>query len=594
MAARAPAPARGKLKRIREFSIALFLALAFFACGAFAGDWFRSKQMDAPPPIWKGNLLVGPMTRVMAPRSSPDGQALAFLTIVSGRSQVAVMKHSSGDWTVLTKRADAGSVSKVSWSRDGDKLYFDRVTDVPRGIFSVPALGGDERAVLEDAQGPEALPDGSLLVVKRDAQRNFRIHRFRPETGVLTPVGPAVIAEGGTWSLRAFPDGKAVIFWGRLADSSNPARRVYLLNLGSGKAVPFAPQLPLAPPLAISADGGSVLAFVTFGDLQQAISVSRDGEQGRILFPVTGKPWGLDSGPSGSVFVTTMDGPADILRFAPSGGVPDKLGSMAGSLAASPVQLPDGGTLIPNQVLGRRRLLIATPEGELHPFLDSAEQATLPAAIVGVGQLAFLSGAVGQPQLITIATLPEGRIVRRLEETKGIAPQSLVASPDGRTLYYVNAGSLFAVGVEGGKPRNLRQANGVAVDAREPNPSLIVQVNSADGVKLIRMPFDGGPDLPILAASTLRLAPIPISGAAIGPDGRIAVTVTSPDSTFRGVALLDPMTAMLEKLPVVFDGDLQYPAWDREGNLRAVGVSIRSSLWRFQPQAPDPKSQVGS
>ena len=62
--------------------------------------------------------------------------------------------------------------------------------------------------MLEDAQGPEALPDGSLLVVKRDAARNFQIHRFRPESGALTPVGPAVVAEGGTWSLRAFPDGK--------------------------------------------------------------------------------------------------------------------------------------------------------------------------------------------------------------------------------------------------------------------------------------------------------------------------------------------------------------------------------------------------
>ena len=236
------------------------------------------------------------MTRVMAPRSSPDGQALAFLTLVAGRAQVAVMKPSSGDWTVLTRRGDAGSVSKVCWSRDGDKLFFDRVSDLPRGIFSIPPLGGEERAVLEDAQGPEALPDGSLLVVKRDAARNFQIHRFRPNTGVLAPLGPAVVAEGGTWSLRAFPDGKTAVFWGRLAGSADSARRVYVLDVATGKATPFAPQLPLAPPLAIGADGDSVLAFVTFGDLQQAISVSRDGEKGKILFPVTGKPWGLDAG----------------------------------------------------------------------------------------------------------------------------------------------------------------------------------------------------------------------------------------------------------------------------------------------------------
>ncbi len=587
----APSAAPGKGRRAREFGLVLVLGLALFLGGAVAGDWFRSKQIDAPPPIWKGNLLVGPMTRVMSPRSSPDGKTLAFLTIVGGRAEVAVMKPSSGDWTVLTKRGDAGSVSKVCWSRDGDKLFFDRVSDVPRGIFSVPPLGGEERSVLEDAQGPEALPDGSLLVVKRDAARNFQIHRFRPDSGVLKPVGPAVSAEGGNWSLRAFPDGKAAIFWGRLAGSTDPARRVYLLDIATGRATPFAPQLPLAPPLAIGAGGKTVLAFVTFGDLQQAISVSRDGEQGKILFPVTGKPWGLDSGDGGSLFVSTLDSPAELLRLSPTGGVPDRLVTMAGNLVASPVQLPDGGLLVPSQVLGRRRLLIAAPDGQLRPFLDAAEQATAPATLVGENLVAFLSGSVGKPSLITVATMPEGRIVRRLEETSGIAPQSLVTSPDGKTLYYVNAGSLFAVGIEGGQPRNLRPANGVTLDPRGPVPSLIVQVNAPDGVKLFRVPLDGGSEVSILYASDLRLAPTAISGSAVGPDGRIAVTVTSPDTMFRSIALLDPATAALERLPVAFDGDLQYPAWGRDGTLLAVGVPIRTSLWRFQAQETREKAE---
>jgi hypothetical protein len=367
---------------------------------------------------------------------------------------------------------------------------------------------------------------------------------------------------------------------------------VYLLDLASGNATPFAPQLPLAPPLAIGADGRSVLAFVTFGDLRQVISVSRDGDQGRILFPVTGKPWGLDSGADGSLFVSTMDGPAELLRLSPTGGVPDQFVSLASNLVTSPVQLPDGGMLVPNQVLGRRRLLIAAPDGQLRPFLDSAEQAMPPAALVGEGLVAFLSGRVGQPPRITVATMPEGRIVRRLEETRGIAPPGLVASPDGRTLYYVNAGSLFSVGVEGGKPRKLRAANGVAVDPRGPVPSLVVQVNGLDGVRLVRVPLDGGPEVSILYASNLRLAPIPISGLAVGPDGRIAVTVTSPDTMFRSIALLDPTTAVLEPVPVAFDGDLQYPAWGREGRLYAVGVKIRNSLWRFQAQATGQQTEA--
>jgi Tol biopolymer transport system component len=201
---------------------------------------------------------------------------------------------------------------------------------------------------------------------------------------------------------------------------------------------------------------------------------------------------------------------------------------------------------------------------------------------VGSNLVAFLSGRVGEPPVLTIATLPEGRIVRRLEETRGIAPQGLVASPDGRTLYYVNAGALYAIDAEKGAPRKMRAANGVALDTRAP-AALVVQINEPNGVKLVRVPLDGGSELPILFAGTLRLAPVPISGAAVGPDGRIAVTVTAPDQLWRGIALLDPASATLERIPVAYDGDVEYPVWSLDGSLIAIGVSPRSSLWRFQP-----------
>jgi hypothetical protein len=418
--------------------------------------------------------------------------------------------------------------------------------------------------------------------VRRDKSRHFQLHRFYPDTGKVSAVGPAVLAESATWSVRAFPDGKRALFWGRLADGSDPARRVHILDVESGKTTPFAPQLPLAPPLAVHPDGKSVLAFVTFGDLQQAISVTADGEEGRILFPVTGKAWSVDPAPDGGLYVSTIDNPAELLRVPPTGGVPDRLATASGSLLTSPVQLPDGSLVLPNQVLGRRRLLISTPAGELKPFLEAGEQATLPAALVGENRLAFLSGPVGKPPSITIATAPEGRIVRRLEGSSGVTPQGLVASPDGHTIYYVDAGTLYSIGVEGGAPKKLRAANGVAVDPRMPVPSLIVSVNEATGVKLYRMPISGGAEEPILFVGPHRLAPTPLSAGAVGPDGRIALTVAPSDSWFRSIGVLDPLTATLDRLIVPFDGDVQSPAWGRDGSILAMGVSMRSSLWRFQ------------
>src|SRR6185503_7862517 len=99
------------------------------------------------------------------PRISPDGQLLAFLAMVDGLTQVAVMRPETGNWTVLTHDRSRGQVDNVSWSRDGSKLYFDR----RHGIFSVPVLGGEEQLVLEDAGNPQALPDGSLVVQRLNA-----------------------------------------------------------------------------------------------------------------------------------------------------------------------------------------------------------------------------------------------------------------------------------------------------------------------------------------------------------------------------------------------------------------------------------------
>ena len=584
----AAVPRRSPWRRMAEFLLVLLIAGALFAGGVWTGIWFREKQIEPPPPSWKADILLGSATRVMAPRVSPAGDALAFVTLIGPASQIAVMRPASGDWTVLTRPGKPGSMHKVCWSRDGNKLFFDRVGDVPHGIYSIPPLGGEERTVIEDAQGPEALPDGSLLVVKRDAQRNFVIHRYWPETGKLAAIGPPVAPEAAGLAVRAFPDGKRAIFWGRLAGAgAAQPRHVYLLEIDTGKAAPFAPQLPLAPPIAVRPDGSAVLAFITAGDLQQVVSVSREGDSAQLLFPVTGKPWYLDGGQDGSLYVDTMDNPAELFRFPSTGGAPERISTTAGNLLMSPVELPGGGILFPHQVLGRRSLLIATPDGQLRSFLDINEQATPPAAVVGDRLVAFLSGGVGQPPLITFASLPDGRIVRRLEASRGTAPQSLAASPDGATLYYVDAGSLYSVPVAGGAATKLFPANGVAIDPRDP-PSLILQMNAADGVKLSRVLLSGGQPEPIPFSGPLRLVPSSLAPSAVGPDGRIAVGVTSSDSWFRGVGLLDPKTGVVERVPIAFDGDVHFPSWSRDGSLVAVGTSLRSTLWRFRVHAVQP------
>jgi hypothetical protein len=578
---KAPVPAR--TRRVADFLKVLGLGIVLFAAGAAGGYWFRGKTVEPPPARFDGELLLGGSTKVMAPRVSPDGQTLAFVTLREGVSQVAVMKPVSGDWTVLTHQRGVGSVYKVVWSHDGSKLFFDRVTDVPHGIYSVPALGGEERLVLEDAEMPEALPDGSLLFVKTDADRNLQAYRLWPDSGKVQPVGPPVVAESLGLNLRAFADGTEAIFWGKLASTAKDdhLRHAYLLDLAGGKVRRFAPELPLAPPVGIGSDGHSVLAGMVSGDLHRIVSVARDEKDARVLLSLIARASYLTASPDGTLFVGTMDNPVDLLRFPPSGGVPERIAS-AGNQMMNPVEFPNGTFLVSSLVSGRRRLMVTTPEGSLRPLVETAEQAMAPATLVGDRHVAFLLGGVSRRPVVALASIEEGRIVRRLETTSGAAPQSLAASPDGKTLYYVDAGQIWSVDVDGGPPRKLCAGDGLAVDARR--AELLVQLNDREGVRLVSVPLAGGPEQPVAYQSSLRLAPRALAPGAVGPDGRVAVTVASKESWFWGPALLDRATGAVERVPVVFEGDVQAASWSRDGSLLAMGVGMRSALWMFKPK----------
>ena len=580
----APAPRR----RLREFFFLLASGLAFFAAGAGAGWWFRAKTADAPPADWQGELLLGGSTAVFSPRVSPDGQTVAFVTLQEGVSQVALLRPASGDWTVLTHQKGLGSIYKLSWSRDGSKIFFDRVTDVPHGVYSIPAIGGEERRVLPDAQGPESLPDGSLLVVKLDSERNFQPHRLWPESGKLKIVGLRIAGESVGMNLHAFADGRDVLFWGRLvSDRDTRINRAHVLEVETGRVQPFAPELALSAPLAVASDGTSVLGTLASGDLYRITQVSRDGKSGRILLTLSSRPRFISAAVDGALFIDTKEYPADFLRFSPAGGIPERLAS-AGNLVMCPVELPDGRLLVPTSAAGRRRLLVTSAGGSLKRLVDTQEQVSAPVVPVAGGGVVFLLGGVDKKPLLALASVEDGRILKRFEATTGAAPQTLAASPDGRTLYYADAGEIWSLDVSSGTPRKLRAGHGVAVDAKR--NELVVQLNGPEGNRLFAAPLGDGPERPIPFQGTLLLATTPIAPGAVGPDGRIAVTVTSRDSWFWGVGLLDPATGAVTPVPLGFEGDVQYPTFARDGSLRAVGVGTRSALWRFRARgAPDAK-----
>jgi hypothetical protein len=161
-----PSAAPARPRRTGWFRLAWMGGFPLVVAGIVLLGW--REFSTSPGAAWAGVRLGGPEI-ALAPRISPDGHTLAFLAMEQGLAQIAVMKPDTGNWTILTHKRNAGSIVELNWSADGSRIYFDRQLDAPLGIFSVPALGGEEQPVLEDAEHPEPLPDGSLLVVRLNA-----------------------------------------------------------------------------------------------------------------------------------------------------------------------------------------------------------------------------------------------------------------------------------------------------------------------------------------------------------------------------------------------------------------------------------------
>jgi len=575
-------------------SLLWLVAAGLLLIAGIAAGWWAGARRSPSSPSWSARMLGGPSVAV-GPRISPDGHTLAFQAMMDGLTQVAVMDADSGDWTVLTKNRSRGYVTELNWSPDGSEIYFDRDLSLPNGIYAVSRFGGNERLVLEDAIGPEVLPDGSLLVVRINKDRTYQLHHFWPESGRLEALDAFFSAEMDLCpSVRVFHDGKEAVFLAKTHEqnTADPLPHLYIIDLTSGKTRRLAPELDLHPPsslglfpIAVAQDDQSVLVDLKAGDLHRVISIPRNGAGPvRTLLSLTLSPWFMDVDKDGNLYLEQADRPIEVLRSAASGGTPELL---AGSEAAYhgelvTLQLPDGRVVLNSEVAGRSRLLAARPGGEATPLIETKEETSGPACQVGEGEVAFLLGPVGRA-VVAVASIADGRILRRLSEIPAGEVTDLAASPDGKTLYYVASRTVWAMPVTGGQPRRI--GPGDEVTANPDGKDLIVQLIEKEGIRLARVAVSGGAEQPIPFQGPLRLAPVPIGPNAIAKDGRVLLSIAQADSWFYGIGILDPRSGKLARVPLNFTGDLLVPAWLGDGRILTSGWPLKATLWRFHPAA---------
>jgi hypothetical protein len=245
------------------------------------------------------------------------------------------------------------------------------------------------------------------------------------------------------------------------------------------------------------------------------------------------------------------------------------------------IEVPDGRVIFPAVVSGHFRLLAAQPGKDPHVFVQTDDETGVPAALLGTNALALQAGKPSDPSswMMVIVSVSDGRIIRRIESTKGLSINGLASSSDGKTLYYTVGGSVWTIPATGGDPRKLAAGDSVAAD---PNGvDLIVMRVEQDAARLFRIPIAGGPE---------RAIPFPkelgISGSlvpeSVHKDGRILLDVDSGESCWERPAILDPRTGKVDLLKVPYSGDVWQPAWTKDGRILAQGAQVQSGIWRFR------------
>ncbi len=539
----------------------------------------------AAQPSWTGVKLGGP-TLASGPRLSPDGRLLAFdAADPDGVMQLWVMQPESGNYIMLTHDREKGYVANYSWSPDGSRIYYDRWYDQPKGIFSVPALGGAEQLVVEDAMTPEALPDGSLLTLRFNSENQYQEFRYWPENGRSQPLPVSVQPGIPTNYIRVIPGGRyALVIGSKIGPGAEAGIHLYDLDISSGSMR----QLPEEYPgefagtfvtIAPSRDGKYAITATLHGDTYQVAALPLDGHSpSRAMFSLIQYASSLDMGPDGSIYLDQNDRQSDLLRFPADGGRTEEIAELPNPDEdyENFTVLPDARVVWEERTASRSRLILVEAGKDPSPLVNTSEDTGGPMTGVGSDQVAFMIGQ-HPGHTIALAALSNGRITRRLSFDQGEVGEMGV-SPDAQTLYCLAGGAVWSVPLSGGAPRKIRNGDGFAVDAS--TGSLVIRVRQPPNTRLIRVPFNGGPEQEIAGPFPLAYSIDPNSVR----NGKLVAPMSGPRWFWRP-GIFDLATGKSASIPLDYPNeDFQHMAWTPDGRIMAVADRWNGSIWRFSPQ----------
>jgi hypothetical protein len=521
------------------------------------------------------------------PRLSPDGTLLAFKAFDNAQTQVAVMKPESGNWSILT-HSNRGVVEQVSWSPDGSLIYYDRATDVPLGVYSVPVLGGEEHLVLENALSPEALPDGSLLLSRVSAGQVDQLYRFWPETGRIKEFPLQRRRYFAPACSRMAPGGREVITYASPIGGGGQGPGLYAIDLATNAIRRLAlPEQEAAALQAwtVAGDGENVLAALPAGSITRIVAIPTSGHSAaRTLFTVTSSVWYLEAARDQGLFVNLVDRPLELVRLSSGGAGPsERIASFpAGGGHDQILLLPDGRTVAPARASDHIRLMAAAKGKDPLPLVNTQEETAAPMTLAGPREIAFVIGP-SPHNTIALAETATGRIIRRIAPGKGVI-NGLTAAADGATLYFCAGGSVWAVPSSGGEAHAVSTGEYAVMDFS--GRSLIVVRRESSHLRMFHVPLDGAPERKISLDSSIPLYGDHggyFSSGSMDAKGRLLIGLSPFDSWFNPLGILATDTGRITRVAGESLSDHHSGVWTPDGRILSAQVSMRATVWKFQP-----------
>lgn len=535
-------------RTVRTVAFASLVLAAVIGAAAIGYLWGKSTNARS---IAGGELATHRIIRVTDlagieefPAISPDRKYVAFTASVNGHRQILLRLLAGGGSRPVTN--DAGDHRSVRWSPDGNSLlYFSpaRADDAQGAIWSIPALGGSPRHVMDAISDADVGHSGRVAC--------FQLHDGHVQLVSATSTGTDVqlIAQfTGDYHLhpRWSPDERWIAF----QKGDGLRYDIFVVPASGGTPHKITNErdvirglawLPDSSAVMFASSGGSTVPYLPPMALW---TVKLDGTAPRQISPPEAWYEQPDVHGSGLLSAVMMRMHSDLWRIPFEGDAAQnvrdavQITRQTGQVL-TPTSSPDGDEIAFLSDSGGHGNLwvLSLPTGQIRQIMFEDD----PRVAVGVpiwspdGQaIAFVSskGRTGFDFGVWLVN-PDGTKQRNIV-SQGLG---MAWSPDSRWIYYAesSASPLYKISSAGGRP----------IKVRPETTRNVIGLHGTTLYYMVERPLlDGRPELEIRAATpedgpARALARVPASRV---PSWQIVNPALSPDGEWLAMPLTDGYT----------------------------------------------------